>query len=243
MGRIAICYWGLTRSTKHIYTSHQQHLYGPLKENGHTYDVFIHTWRTSTPRTWNRPDPPIDEAEGNFLGPTRLQIDDQDEWLKTVNMADYFYSDVWAKYGDNRIHGEWRPDLLQNHICALESLQRAYSLLPTDTRYDFIVFIRPDMELLAPFPAERLEAMGPHEILLTDSAHNEGYNDRFAVMRANVAEPYAFRMRTLKQYRKTRGRIVSEKVVKACIDNHYGPATMISFPMRRVRTDGKREPS
>lgn len=239
--KVAICYWGLTRSTRLVYQTHRFQLYDRLKAEGFDYDIFVHTWRTASPRTWNHPDPPIDEAEGNLLGPTKLQIDDQDEWLKTVKFSNYFYQNVWDTYGDNRAQGEWRPELLQNHLCALESLRRVYGLVSEP--YDFFIFVRPDMEILAPFPAEKLASLGPKEILLTDSAHNEGYNDRFAVMRGTVAAPYARRIEGLEEFRKMRGRIVSEKVVKACIDANYDLVSMIPFSMRRVRADGKREES
>ncbi len=216
-------------------------MYSPLTNAGYTYDVFVHTWRTATPRTWERPDPPIDEEEGRLLDPKVLQIDNQDAFWDTVEFADYFDEGLWRRVGDNRVNGEWPPYLIKNHICALESLRRAFAAAKASGHYDFYIFLRPDVELLAPFPVEQLQILGPKEILLTDLAHGEGYNDRFAVMREEAAAPYATRIEGLKEFRKTKGRIVSEKVVKACIDGNFDRVKLIQFPMRRVRADGQRE--
>jgi hypothetical protein len=235
--RIAICYWGLTRSTSQVYQTHQQYMYTPLSTAGYTYDVFVHTWRTPTPKTWNDIDPPIDEEEGHLLGPKVFQIDDQEAFWATVPFADYFDEDLWNRFGDNGAYGEWPPYLIKNHICALESMRRVYTAAKAG-HYDFYIFIRPDVELVTPFPAERLATLGPNDILLTDFSHGEGYNDRFAVMQN--PEPYATRLDMLKEFRKRHGRIVSEKVVKACIDAHYTSVTFVEFPMRRVRVNGFR---
>ena len=46
MTNIAICYWGMTRSTKNIYKSHIEKLYTIFKNNNINFEVFIHTWET-----------------------------------------------------------------------------------------------------------------------------------------------------------------------------------------------------
>src|SRR5579885_2556464 len=46
--KVAICYWGLTRSTKKVYESHFKNLFDVLDEHEIAYDVFMHTWRTKS---------------------------------------------------------------------------------------------------------------------------------------------------------------------------------------------------
>lgn len=43
--KIAICYWGLTRSTSKVYESHYTKIFDLLKDQGHKFDVFMHTWK------------------------------------------------------------------------------------------------------------------------------------------------------------------------------------------------------
>jgi len=44
--RIAICYFGKTRSTRFIFKSHQKHLFELLKRVNIEYDIFMHNWKT-----------------------------------------------------------------------------------------------------------------------------------------------------------------------------------------------------
>lgn len=45
MLNVAICYWGMTRSTKKVYKTHQTYLFDKLTENNINYKVFMHTWK------------------------------------------------------------------------------------------------------------------------------------------------------------------------------------------------------
>lgn len=42
--RVAICYWGLTRSTKKVYQTHFDKIFNVLEKNDMPHDVFMHTW-------------------------------------------------------------------------------------------------------------------------------------------------------------------------------------------------------
>ena len=46
MKRIAICYYGMTRSLNKVYQSHCEKIFDKLRENNIEYKVFIHTWQT-----------------------------------------------------------------------------------------------------------------------------------------------------------------------------------------------------
>ena len=41
----AIIYFGLTRSTKHVYKSHIERIFNVLKKHNLTYQTFMHTWQ------------------------------------------------------------------------------------------------------------------------------------------------------------------------------------------------------
>ena len=45
MTKIAVCYWGMTRSTKFVYKTHIEHLFNVLKNHNIEYTIFMHTWK------------------------------------------------------------------------------------------------------------------------------------------------------------------------------------------------------
>lgn len=40
----AVCYFGLTRTARITYVTHQENILKPLRESGLSFDVFMHTW-------------------------------------------------------------------------------------------------------------------------------------------------------------------------------------------------------
>lgn len=224
--------------------THETNLYAPLEKAGYKVDRFVHTWSTASPMVWGKPDAPVDLSAVEVLRPLASRIDSQEEFLAGIHFPDYFDKALWEKTGEYG-RQEWRPELVRNHLCALESLRRAFALVHLPN-YDYILFLRPDMELLEPFNPAWLQDLSYTGILFTDQAHGEGFNDRFAVMYTNkasaLANPsaYANRIEELAEFRRTQGRIVSEKVVKYIVKKHGLKAFVVSWPMRRVRSDGSR---
>ena len=70
-------------------------------------------------------------------------------------------------------------------------------------------------------------------------AHNEGLNDRSAVLNYSQAKNYANKIEEAAEFRKHNGRIVSEKFTKYIVDKYYKNKN-IKFNFDRVRPDGTR---
>ena len=235
--KIAICYSGLTRSTKKVYQSHFDKVFHPLEEGGIDYDVFIHTWRTKAKqRIWETEiNKPIDYQEYLLLNPDYYQLDDQDVFTDALDFSQYFYQDVADKKGYGT-DGEWNPGLILNHLCALESLKRVTNMVAqSGNQYDFIMYIRPDVQVNTKFPVSCLKKMEARDILISNHDHFEGYNDRFAALRYETAPFYGNRIDGLIEYRKTQGRIVSEKYVKYVCDKNKLSPKFIAFDFKIVR--------
>ena len=69
---IAICYFGLPRSVKYVYESHQKYIYDVLNDKGITYKKFMHTWKTGdgSQRVWRfKTREKIDYEEYKLLNP------------------------------------------------------------------------------------------------------------------------------------------------------------------------------
>ena len=98
-----------------------------------TYKTFMHTWKMKDgiQNLWDKTIPQkIDYEEYKLLSPDFYQLDDEDEFLESVNMDIYFYKDVYAKKG-NTPDGEWVPKMVSNHVCMLESQKRGLSMVQT----------------------------------------------------------------------------------------------------------------
>lgn len=51
--RVAVCFFGLTRSLRWVLPSLQRRLLGVLEEAGMTVDVFVHTYSLEKVRAWD----------------------------------------------------------------------------------------------------------------------------------------------------------------------------------------------
>jgi hypothetical protein len=242
MTRIAICYWGLTRSTRQVYQTHRDNIWSRLRAAGIEYDVFVHTWATKKPMTWGKIDPPQDETEYKLLEPTEFQRDNQDEFLAGLNFAEYWNEEIFRKHGDGPKY-EWYPFLVRNHLCALESQRRVTEMmLASGNEYTFVMYVRPDARIDTPFPVECLSTIGPKDIVIPDFKHCEGLNDRFAVVPWAYCQPYGCRITEIREFRKTQGRIVSEKYVKFIITKHYQNVRLIPFTFEFIRAPADSKP-
>ena len=234
---IAICYWGMTRSIRHVYQSHHTNLFNVLKEHGYTTDVYIHSWKTDVNKIWQNTSPvPIDYEEYKLLEPIEYKLDEQLPFLDSITFSDYFYEYVYKAFRGEHKEGEWIPELIQNHLCALESQKRVTRMvLQSGKSYKYILYIRPDVEIKTKFPVECLSFLQPKECCIVNYDHNDGYNDKFAVMHLEDCIPYSHRIDELKEFRRLYGRIVSEKCTKYIFDKCYGKIHQIDFKFELVR--------
>ena len=236
----AILYWGLTRSTKKVYKSHINRIFNVLKKNNLTYQKFMHTWKkkNNIQRVWeNIITQKIDYNEYKLLEPDFYKIEQQEDFVKTLNINNFFYKDVWAKKGDC-VEGEWRPRLIKNHLCALESKKRCLEMveesMQAGNKYKYIMFVRPDCFIDDKLP---LDQILPHldKINIPNRDQGEGLNDRFAIMNYANAVLYGKRINEIAEFRKGNGRIVSEKYVKFIINKYKIPVNLIKFNFRLIR--------
>ena len=93
MTKIAICYWGITRSTKFVYKSHFLNLFNSFKNSGIYCKIFMHTWKVENDQNiiWeNVSHIPIDYEEYKLLQPHYYKIDEQKLFKDQINFCEYF---------------------------------------------------------------------------------------------------------------------------------------------------------
>lgn len=235
--RVAICYWGLKSSTRLVYETHQQKLFDVLMRAGIDYDVFMHTWKVDKETRWSDETQSLVEVSRHadkytedykLLTPYKYQIDNQDEFLQSLNFADYFNQELYDKYGDSQ--HEWKPELIRNHLCALESQKRVTQMCIDDGReYDFVIFVRPDAEIKDDFPLWIFNDMKEEEIAIPNHGHWEGFNDKFAVVPYIDCWKYGKRIDEIVEFRRTQGRIVSEKYTQYIIKKYFTHVHYLDF--------------
>lgn len=215
----AIIYFGLTRSIKKTHESHRDHIFNILKRENLTYKTFIHTWKTKDDIqnvATNILPQKIDYSEYRLLSPDYYKLDNENDFLESINMDNYFYKDVWEKVGHAQ-DGEWLPQMVSNHICMLESQKRGFNMVKENVlkgdKFKFIVFIRPDISIYSDLPVNIIIA-NSQKIYIPNHDHHEGINDQVAIMNYDYARIYGNRIDEIAEFRKNNGRIVGEKYCK-----------------------------
>jgi hypothetical protein len=238
---VAICYFGLTRSTKICYKSHIENINNVLDKNNTKYHIFLHTWeiKNGIQKVWNRTiKEKIDYDEYKFLNPSFFKRESQADFLNNIDFTKFFYKDVADKFGLVG-NGEWIPDLIKNHLCALESQRRVYEMVQNSNNiYDHIIIVRPDSLILNTLPYNDVALFlnnNPKGIALPNFDKCEGYNDRFAILNYEYAEKYCSRINEIADFRKHNGRITSEKYVKFICDKYYDKVLFLSFTFKLLR--------
>lgn len=230
----AIIYFGLTRSVKKTHETHKKYIFDILNKHNLTYKKFMHTWKTKddTQNVWEEIIPQkIDYLEYQLLSPDFYKLDDEDKFLESINMDNYFYKDVWETIGHSP-NGEWLPKMVSNHLCMLESQKRGLNMVrecvSKGDKFKFIMFVRPDITIYTELPVDKL-VPNNEEIYIPNHEHNDGLNDQFAIMSYDYAHPYGNRIHELSDFRKNHGRIVGEKYCKFIITKYYTNVNEINF--------------
>ena len=231
----AICYHGMTRSTRYVYQSHIDNIFNIITEKNATYDVYLHTWRSNNNMVWGTNfQIPNDYTEHLFLHPKDYQLDDQDEYLNSIDFHDYYYPNT----------PEWRPELIRNYLCALESQKRCFIMCKnSNIKYDYVIFVRPDALIQTKLPYDDIYSSFSSfssssslntPIFIPNDSWYEGYNDRFAITRFDTAEHYAYRINEMKYYRQNINYIIAERFCKWIIDKYYS-INPIEFKFELIR--------
>ena len=97
----------------------------------------MHSWKTKDDNqyVWENIIPQkIDYEEYKLLNPDLYILDDQNEFLESVNMDNYFYKNVWEKNGHSKkvISGTSSVGKLQCHSTSMvEATQSKFTRLET----------------------------------------------------------------------------------------------------------------
>jgi len=230
---IAICFYGLCRSTNYTIESINKCIFEALKNLHFNYDVYLHTYKLSTPYTNLRNSEEnimLDNDLYKLLNPNVYKIDDQDDIKKTDSL-------MFNKY---RTNGDpWSNDFksLDNLILGLYSLYQVTQLWKTSNKtYDYIIYIRPDVKFLTPLNISFFMNLNNSNIALPNFDEYP-VNDRFAIGKPNVMLLYGERYLYAYEY-SLLNKLHAETFLQYLLKTNNVHIIKINFKFQRIRANG-----
>ena len=229
--KIALCFWGICRSTDKTIDSIKTNIHNVLKENDIEYDTYVHTYHISNLYSNERAGEPIQDINNDLyvlLEPNFIEIDDQEAVDKTLDLQSYkTHKDPW--------HSNY--NVFDNHIRALYSLYKVTQLYK-EKPYDYIIYLRPDVLYLNPisptwFPKDNSISVPDFH----DDCDKCPINDRFAICTKPTALIYGLRFKKALEYSK-KYKLHSERFLLYILENSKTKINRVPFRFRRVRTTG-----
>jgi hypothetical protein len=233
--KVALCFWGLCRSTDLTIQSIQTCIFKPLQDAGIEYDSFLHTYTLYRPYSNPRAKEEklqLKNTAWKLLQPSQEIVEDQDEVDRKLDLKKY------------RTQGNpWPEDpsytTLDNHIRALWSLKQVTSLwMSKQKEYSCIVYLRPDVKFIKSIKPEWIHNLPPYTIRIPNFHLVDGCNDRFAIGSPLHMRVYGNRFDNALQYSYC-NLLHSERFLAYEVKRNALQLELISFPFIRIRANGQ----
>lgn len=229
--KVALCFFGICRSTNYTIESINKYIYEPLKQMNFDYDIYLHTFTMNTiynnPRN-NEKNVMLDNDLYKLIKPDIYKIDDQDEIKKTIDFTKYrSKGDPWLNNFKS----------LDNLILALYSLNQVTQLWKnSNIRYDYIIYLRPDVLFLQPLELSYFNQLNNTNIILPNF-HKYPINDRFAIGLPNIMLKYGERYNYSYNYSLI-NKLHAEEYLNYILYINSIKIININFKFCRIRANG-----
>jgi len=199
--KVAVLFFGLTRSLHRTIQSLQTNLFNVLRDNSYEYDTYIHTYKIqgeynnmwAQEHTQNY----INEDVEALLKPTYYIYDNQQDIVQNMNFEEYY-----TKLGNWRHKTpEMTKYLIRNMCLALYSKKQITKLFEKNKdAYDYAIIIRPDMMLKTKVDIKWFDELRDGVILIPERDSYSGCNDRLCIGTVNTILYYGTLFDSLKEY-------------------------------------------
>lgn len=232
--KVALCFWGLTRSLKHTIQSIHEQIIAPLKGAGIEYKIFLHTFSFKT--EYNNPRAhetgiKLDFQEYELLNPDYFMIEDQDEVKKRLNVTQYrSKADPWSNGYIS----------LDNFICAMYSKKQVGSMIKKSGEvFDNFIFLRPDVQFLNPISVDYLPKVSGNKVYCPNFQLFSNFNDRFFICSREHVYTYTQLFDDMLPFSR-HSPLHSETFQYKMITQKYGLIVIyIDIHFNRIRANGK----
>lgn len=232
--RVAICSWGICRSTDYTIESIEHNIFNPLRNADIEYDIYLHTYNLYKPYENVRSGEyniQMKNTLWKLLKPIASCIENQEDIDNILQLEKYrIYGSPWKE--------DYKFQTLNNHVRALWSLKQVTDLWSNSgIQYDAIIYIRPDVRFMIPIKIEWLTTILPNSIVLPNFQMIGGVNDRFAIIKPGTAKVYGSRFNGALEYSKSH-QLHSELYLSSVLKNRGIIINPVYFPFRRIRANG-----
>ena len=150
--KVALCFFGLTRSLTMTMASIKQYVFDPLKNNGVQYDIYLHTYKLKDNYTNIRAGETniiLDNNEYKLLKPNKFLIEDKDLISKKLKLEDYRTNgNPWGHEKKDKVDNY---TTLDNCILSLWSIKQLAAMVSKNKdEYTHMIFCRPDVLYMVP---------------------------------------------------------------------------------------------
>ena len=233
--KVALCFWGITRSLKYTHESIEKNVLSILRANNIDYTIYMHTFKLENGYTNKRTREKLTDVnndEYKLLHPDYFEIDDQDEIKKQIGMEKYRSKpDPWNT-GYNSV---------DNFILGQYSKSKIVAMIEKNNMdYNYVVYIRPDCSYKQPFNINFFTHINHHTICIPNF-HLYGkyeFNDRFCIANMKTYKIYGNMFHRLLCLSKNQS-LHAETILGQVIHNSNIKVVRIPFRFSRVRCDGK----
>jgi hypothetical protein len=213
--KVAILFYGLTRSLRSIYQNLKENLFDELTKNNYEYDTFIHTYVLDNPyiNEWSGEKVEnYDNTSYTILNPKDYILQNQNLVEKKLRISQY-YSKLgnWAGLAKTV---KMKCYLVRNMVLALNSKKRVVQLFYKYKKdYDYVIITRPDQIFHTKINVNSFNLLNDNNIIIPLEHSYLGINDRFCIAKKENAIKYGMSLNMLKIYSSIKP-IISEVYMK-----------------------------
>lgn len=188
--KVAILFFGLTRSLKKTHDSLNEFLFAPLKEASFHYDIYIHTYKIFGPykNIWSgeKTDNYENEDIETLLNPNYYLYDNQETIVNSIDFNEYYKKlGNWSCLSPNMTN--MTKYLIRNMCLALYSKKQITLLFDKHINdYDYAIIIRPDTKLMNKIDINYFQELNEKNIIIPKQHWYYGCNDRILIGKPNV---------------------------------------------------------
>lgn len=231
--KVAICFWGLTRSLKYTIHSIRAKILKQLDDKNIEYKIFLHTYvfdsAYNNPRA-NERNIKLDFDEYKLLNPDYVEIDNQDQIKKQIGLE---------KYRSQKDPWETNYVSVDNYLCAMYSKKRLGQMIQaSNEQFDAYLFLRPDVLFLNNFDVRYLTLIRNDVVCIPNFALFPKFNDRAFLCSKHNVYKYTNLFDELYIYSKTHELHSERSQYNILVFRHKLKIQYIPFHFTRVRANG-----